>query len=192
MLILFLFLISVQGDNPGNISMHILSFCSQLWLYLILSKKATTNIPGCEGCSMTYINHGNRTGYQCHYEDGTAVRTRFGSTEYEYPECVPMQYELTRKSAMGNTSSGKHLDSQILGDIKKYCCFWSPDLGCTALVGDTSPDEISKSCNRCRDLCDYQQVDDIDDDNSARDPNSEHISIILLALHFLFRLGLLP
>ncbi|XP_037718841.1 uncharacterized protein LOC119552945 isoform X2 [Drosophila subpulchrella] len=142
---------TVQGDNAGN--------------------KTKTKIPGCEACSMTYINHGNRTGYQCHYVDGTAVRTRFGSTEYEYPECVPKQYELTR-------------------DIKEYCCFWSPELGCTSLFGDTSPDGFLKSCNRCRDLCDYQQADDNYDDNSARNPNSEHISIILLAPLFLFQLGL--
>ncbi|XP_050741764.1 uncharacterized protein LOC108028486 isoform X2 [Drosophila biarmipes] len=90
---------------------------------------------------MANFKYGNRTGYQCHYEDGTAVRTRFGSTEYEYPECVPREYELTR-------------------DINEYCCFWSPELGCTVLLGGKSQDQFLKTCNRCLEICDHQQVDD--------------------------------
>ncbi|XP_050741763.1 uncharacterized protein LOC108028486 isoform X1 [Drosophila biarmipes] len=118
---LFLFFISAQGDSPIN--------------------KTLPNVPGCESCTMANFKYGNRTGYQCHYEDGTAVRTRFGSTEYEYPECVPREYELTR-------------------DINEYCCFWSPELGCTVLLGGKSQDQFLKTCNRCLEICDHQQVDD--------------------------------
>ncbi|XP_044251704.2 uncharacterized protein [Drosophila takahashii] len=138
----FLINLAVKGSNPGN--------------KIIIS--------GCETCLILANNHGNRTGYQCHYEDDSAVAGKFGSTENEYPKCIPNEYELIR-------------------DINEYCCFWSPELGCSVLLGIKSNYEYNTACNKCLELCNSPQEDDDDvDANNAIDINSKHIAALVLAL----------
>uniref|UniRef100_A0A6P4FTT1 Uncharacterized protein LOC108052961 n=1 Tax=Drosophila rhopaloa TaxID=1041015 RepID=A0A6P4FTT1_DRORH len=137
-LILLLLSISVQGGPPENKS--------------------------CIACVMIRNNHGQHTGHQCHRDDEIAVSGNSETFENKYPQCVPDQYEITRK-------------------INEYCCFWSPELGCSILFDRESFDGPSKACSRCRAYC--IAPDDHDDDN-GRYTNSGHMIAKDWSLFFLF------
>ncbi|XP_016977704.1 uncharacterized protein LOC108043487 [Drosophila rhopaloa] len=89
--------------------------------------------PICGNCSKIRDFQGN-TGFACHYEDDQKVVQKFGTPTNNFPDCLPETYMLT-------------------GDINYLCCFWSPELGCTALIGRQLHDTNHDYCDTCKHNC---------------------------------------
>ncbi|XP_017034267.1 uncharacterized protein [Drosophila kikkawai] len=73
------------------------------------------------------------TGYSCDAKDNNAIES---STEAEsgYPQCVPKSYA-------------------VVVPVHQYCCFWSPELGCTILVGQKQYVTDQLKCTNCLEPC---------------------------------------
>ncbi|XP_017122103.1 uncharacterized protein LOC108142625 [Drosophila elegans] len=88
----------------------------------------------CISCSMIKNNHGQHTGHQCHHADQLAITDNSKMFQNEFPQCVPNEYEIN-------------------GGITEYCCFWSPELGCSVLFAAKLGEDHLKACTRCRAYC---------------------------------------
>ncbi|XP_017059957.1 uncharacterized protein LOC108100513 [Drosophila ficusphila] len=113
------------------------------FLVLILSVFKNTwqhddhTIPGmrnkCGNCSGLKTNNDRVTGFYCHPDDKVAVTRKYFKNESAFPECVPKIYDITHA-------------------IKNYCCFWSPNLGCSILVNEKS-ENLKVGCSQCDHHC---------------------------------------
>ncbi|XP_002043642.2 uncharacterized protein LOC6619427 [Drosophila sechellia] len=89
--------------------------------------------PICGNCTNIKNVHKN-TGFTCHFEDERQVENKFGETDDKYVHCVPKDYVIN-------------------GEVKNYCCFWSPKSGCSAVIGRLLFDKSSDYCDTCRASC---------------------------------------
>ncbi|EDV52436.1 uncharacterized protein Dere_GG13359 [Drosophila erecta] len=87
----------------------------------------------CGCCSQISNNNGNAIGYHCHKDDQDSILKYALERESAFSECVPNGFE-------------------VKYSIKEFCCFWSPNLGCTILVNEKY--FVDKAvCNRCKYYC---------------------------------------
>ncbi|XP_037718842.1 uncharacterized protein LOC119552945 isoform X3 [Drosophila subpulchrella] len=91
------------------------------------------SFPMCANCS-DIKNFRTNVGFTCHFDDDLAIEENFKKLENKHPECVPNEFTVTR-------------------DINQYCCFWSPKLGCSALIGRQHYDKMQTFCTTCGRYC---------------------------------------
>ncbi|XP_017059959.1 uncharacterized protein LOC108100514 [Drosophila ficusphila] len=91
------------------------------------------SFPVCGNCSHINNFHIN-PGFICHYEDEKAISRNYELDENLYAKCVPNSYVVTRA-------------------IDKFCCFWSPELGCSVLIGRRLYDKKLDYCAICKRYC---------------------------------------
>ncbi|XP_016977702.2 uncharacterized protein LOC108043486 [Drosophila rhopaloa] len=96
-------------------------------LILLLLYNQTTAMYSCAECSAIEEN----VGFDCHPDDRKFVSVRNSQNESAYPNCVPNRYEIT-------------------SPIQHYCCFWSPELGCSILLGKRQL-TYKVACTQCED-----------------------------------------
>ncbi|EDW49852.1 uncharacterized protein LOC6619426 isoform X1 [Drosophila sechellia] len=87
----------------------------------------------CGCCSGISNNNGKVVGFHCHKDDQNSILRYASGEESAFAECVPNCFE-------------------IKYPIEEYCCFWSPNLGCTILVNEKyfSNKDV---CNNCKYFC---------------------------------------
>nr|XP_017034265.1 uncharacterized protein LOC108083114 isoform X1 [Drosophila kikkawai] len=91
----------------------------------------------CGDCSIKkFPKKFTSTGHTCHEKDENALEVNSIQTEsgYSYPQCVPKMYT-------------------VLRPIKQYCCFWSPELGCSVLLGQKQYETDQLKCTYCLEPC---------------------------------------
>eukprot|EP00099_Drosophila_melanogaster_P001959 NP_001097648.1 uncharacterized protein Dmel_CG34258 [Drosophila melanogaster] len=121
------------------------------------------SFPACANCS-SEKNFRTNTDFHCHFEDDSAIEENFGKWTNSYPDCLPDHFIATRK-------------------IKAYCCFWSPKLGCSALIGRKFYDKKIYSCKTCRRFCSATKQTYVDDsDGSDKVSESYGFSVLLAFL----------
>ncbi|XP_050741765.1 uncharacterized protein LOC108028487 isoform X1 [Drosophila biarmipes] len=91
------------------------------------------SFPMCANCS-DIKNFRTNTGFSCHFNDDLAIEENFEKLENKYPGCLPNEFTVSR-------------------EIKHYCCFWSPSLGCSALIGRLHYDKYQTFCSTCGRFC---------------------------------------
>nr|XP_044251807.1 uncharacterized protein LOC108060778 [Drosophila takahashii] len=102
---------------------------------------AHKDFPVCGNCKKIK-NVQNNTGFSCHFKDEKAVEHMFEETANKYPACVPKNFLINRQ-------------------VLYYCCFWSPELGCSALIGRKLYDRSRDYCDICIPVCAGLKYDDI-------------------------------
>ncbi|XP_039488154.1 uncharacterized protein LOC120449632 [Drosophila santomea] len=128
-LVLVIFSISLVSES--TISINLKYQKSVRNPYNIANHKQ--GFPICGNCTNIKNVHIN-TGFTCHFEDERQVENKFGERDDEYAHCVPKDYIIN-------------------GEVKNYCCFWSPNWGCSALIGRHLFDKSSDYCDTCRGSC---------------------------------------
>ncbi|XP_043646710.1 uncharacterized protein LOC122615710 isoform X3 [Drosophila teissieri] len=128
--------------------------CSILyWMVIIItSANHKQGFPICGNCTNIENVHIN-TGFTCHFEDERQVENKFGERDDEYAHCVPKDYIINGSFKSHCLDTGPNLDLPITGEVKNYCCFWSPNWGCSALIGRHLFDKSSDYCDTCRGSC---------------------------------------
>ncbi|XP_016990999.2 uncharacterized protein LOC108052947 [Drosophila rhopaloa] len=124
------------------------------------------SFPVCGNCSKIR-NFQRNSGFFCHYEDEKAVTQRFGTPTNQFPDCLPSSYMVTSK-------------------ISKYCCFWSAELGCSALIGRQLYDKKNDYCGTCKRHCIGLKHEDLGMDGNNRISGYRY----LIALAFFVVLGM--
>ncbi|XP_037718833.1 uncharacterized protein LOC119552944 isoform X1 [Drosophila subpulchrella] len=88
--------------------------------------------PICKNCSHIINVHGT-PGFFCDYQDWGVVENSSGAKQ-NHSECVPKKFMVNRH-------------------IENYCCFWSPEVGCSMLIGRQIFDKNIESCEACSLSC---------------------------------------
>ncbi|EDX00002.1 uncharacterized protein LOC6534870 [Drosophila yakuba] len=87
----------------------------------------------CGCCAGISNNNGKVIGYHCHSDDQESILRYTFEKESAFTACVPNGFE-------------------IKYPILEYCCFWSPNLGCTILVNEKYIND-KVVCNHCKHFC---------------------------------------
>lgn len=139
------------------------------------------SFPACANCS-SEKNFRTNTDFHCHFEDDSAIEENFGKWTNSYPDCLPDHFIATRES-FTNWPGQMYYHYRLIGKIKAYCCFWSPKLGCSALIGRKFYDKKIYSCKTCRRFCSATKQTYVDDsDGSDKVSESYGFSVLLAFL----------
>ncbi|KQS44277.1 uncharacterized protein LOC26526398 [Drosophila erecta] len=103
------------------------------------------------------------TDFYCHYEDDLSVEEGVGELRNRYADCLPDQFAITRK-------------------IQRFCCFRSPEMGCSVVIGRKFYDSKIYSCKTCKQFCSGVKKTYIDDPADGSNLASAHGSLVLLAV----------
>ncbi|XP_017071177.1 uncharacterized protein LOC108107892 [Drosophila eugracilis] len=91
--------------------------------------------PVCGNCSRVRNDHAG-LGFACHSADESAVSKVWliDVNKKSELECLPSAYKLDRH-------------------INHFCCFWSPETGCTEVIGRLYYDKRNLYCQVCKEYC---------------------------------------
>ncbi|XP_020815859.1 uncharacterized protein LOC110189923 [Drosophila serrata] len=120
----------------------------------------------CGDCSSSKIPHTfTSTGHRCHEEDVNALQKNFTQPTNKFPQCMPRMY-------------------QMKYPIARFCCFWSPQLGCQILIGEKHYEKFGVTCVACHQYCRAAK-------SGVQRTNYGNLATILLALLLLALLKML-
>ncbi|KPU78912.1 uncharacterized protein Dana_GF27912 [Drosophila ananassae] len=137
-----------------------------LWVWCedtTMAMEAVIPFPVCGNCKEVRNANRNSTGGFCHFEDGLYVIRIFEGENNSLPSCIPPTYDLSRS-------------------IRHFCCFWSPTLGCTMLIGPLYYQRFELQCDQCVPVC----TNTIDDVGGSSAEVVKNIPLIILAIFSTF------
>ncbi|KRK02327.1 uncharacterized protein LOC26534482 [Drosophila yakuba] len=116
--------------------------------------------PVCANCT-SEKHFRTTTDFYCHYEDDSSIEERVRESGNMYADCLPDQFIMTR-------------------NIQWYCCFRSPELGCSALIGRKFYDKKIYSCKTCKRFCSGTKQTYVNDPDGSNEVLA-YGSLVLLA-----------